>query len=124
MTMSEPNPRRIAVLGGGIAGLAASHRLVELSPECRPVLLEAGSRVGGVLSTVHQSGFQIEQSADNFITTLPWGIRPVQAAGPYRAARANESRVSADLCGPGGPAAPIARRVPYDGPDAHVATGR
>jgi oxygen-dependent protoporphyrinogen oxidase len=30
--------------------------------------------VGGVLSTVHQDGFQVEQSADNFITTVPWGI--------------------------------------------------
>ena len=30
--------------------------------------------MGGVLSTVHQDGFQIEQSADNFITTIPWGI--------------------------------------------------
>jgi oxygen-dependent protoporphyrinogen oxidase len=27
-----------------------------------------------VLSTVHEEGFQVEQSADNFITTVPWGI--------------------------------------------------
>ena len=30
--------------------------------------------MGGVLSTVHQDGFQVEQSADNFITTVPWGV--------------------------------------------------
>lgn len=65
---------RIAILGGGISGLAAAHRLVELAPECRPVLFEAGPRLGGVVSTVHADGFQVEQSADNFITTLPWGL--------------------------------------------------
>ena len=64
----------IAVIGGGIAGLAAAHRLVELAPGCRLTLLEAGPRLGGVLSTVHQDGFEVEQSADNFITTIPWGV--------------------------------------------------
>ena len=65
--------RRIAVIGGGISGLAAAHRLVELDPGSLPVVLERGPRLGGVLRTVHQDGFQVEQSADNFITTVPWG---------------------------------------------------
>ncbi len=67
-------PRRIAVIGGGISGLAAAHRLVELDPSCEVCLWEARPRLGGVLSTVHQQGFQVEQSADNFITTVPWGV--------------------------------------------------
>ena len=37
-------------------------------------LFEAGQRPGGVLSTVHEQGYQVEQSADNFITTVPWGV--------------------------------------------------
>ena len=72
--MPEPARRRIAVLGGGIAGLAAAHRLIELEPKCQVTVVEAGPRVGGVLSTRHEDGFQVEQSADNFITTIPWGI--------------------------------------------------
>lgn len=72
--MQDSAPRRVAVLGGGIAGLAAAHRLAELRPNWRLCLFEAGSRLGGVLSTVHRDGFQVEQSADNFITTLPWGL--------------------------------------------------
>jgi len=68
------SPRRIAVIGGGISGLAAAHRLIELDPGCNLCLLEAGRRLGGVLSTVHRHGFQVEQSADNFITTIPWGL--------------------------------------------------
>lgn len=78
--MTDPkNPvtplRRIAVVGGGIAGLAAAHRLVELAGEhVEPTLFEAGARLGGVLHTVHEQGFQVETSADNFITTIPWGL--------------------------------------------------
>jgi len=74
VTDSPPLERRIAVIGGGISGLAAAHRLVELQPGCRLVLFEAASRLGGVLETIHEQGFQVEQSADNFITTVPWGV--------------------------------------------------
>ena len=62
------------MVGGGISGLAAAHRLIELDPSCRLILCEAASRLGGVLSTVHQDGFEVEQSADNFITTVPWAV--------------------------------------------------
>lgn len=68
------NVKTVAIIGGGISGLAAAHRIVELDPTCRLTLLERGSRLGGVLSTVHESGYQVEQSADNFITTVPWAI--------------------------------------------------
>lgn len=74
MHKKSPQPRSIAVIGGGIAGLAAAHRVVELDPHCELTLIEAGPRLGGVLSTVHEDGFQVEQSADNFITTIPWGL--------------------------------------------------
>jgi oxygen-dependent protoporphyrinogen oxidase len=70
----SPAKPRIAIIGGGIAGLAAAHRVVELNPACSLTLFEASARVGGVLSTVHRDGFQVERSADNFITTIPWGI--------------------------------------------------
>ena len=79
--MSEQNPRRIAIIGGGITGLAAAHRLVELAPSCQFTLLEAGARLGGVVSTVHRDGFQVEQSADNFITTIPWGLELCRRLG-------------------------------------------
>ena len=71
----EPNKsRRIAVVGGGISGLAAAHRLTEIAPEDGIVLFEQRDRLGGVLETIHEDGFQIEQSADNFITTFPWAV--------------------------------------------------
>jgi len=77
----QSSPRRIAVVGGGISGLAAAHRLLELDPTCDLTLYEAGPRLGGVLSTVHRDGYQVEQSADNFITTVPWGIELCRRLG-------------------------------------------
>ncbi len=72
---SEPTGRRrIAVVGGGISGLAAAHRLVELDDSLDVVLLEASDRLGGVIETFRSGEFMIESGADNFITDAPWGI--------------------------------------------------
>jgi oxygen-dependent protoporphyrinogen oxidase len=79
--MRLPENQRIAVIGGGVSGLAAAHRFRELAPQTQVTLFEAGSRLGGVVSTVHRDGFQVEQSADNFITTLPWGLDLCQRLG-------------------------------------------
>jgi protoporphyrinogen/coproporphyrinogen III oxidase len=67
-------PYRIAVLGGGISGLAAAHRLAELLPEAELELFEASPRLGGVLHTIERDGFLIEQAADNFLVKPPAGI--------------------------------------------------
>ncbi|MDX1948782.1 MAG: protoporphyrinogen oxidase [Pirellulaceae bacterium] len=66
--------RRIAVIGGGISGLAAAHRLVELAPAARVTLLEASDRLGGVLQTIRRDGWLIERSADMFTTREPWAL--------------------------------------------------
>ncbi|HEV3416993.1 MAG TPA: protoporphyrinogen oxidase [Pirellulales bacterium] len=66
--------RRIAVIGGGIAGLAAAHRLLELDPLVRVTIYEASDRLGGSLHTVSRDGFLVEQGADSFITNVPWGV--------------------------------------------------
>lgn len=66
--------QRVAVVGGGISGLAAAHRLVELDGSLDVVVFEAADRLGGVLSTLQADGFQVERSADNFITTNPWAV--------------------------------------------------
>jgi oxygen-dependent protoporphyrinogen oxidase len=79
--MSSSDFRRIAVLGGGVSGLAAALRLRERAPDCQVTVFEAGSRPGGVLSTVHRDGYQVERSADNFITTVPWGLELCQQLG-------------------------------------------
>ena len=74
MDQQSETTRRVAVIGGGISGLAAAHRLVEMGPQVEIGLFERQDRLGGVLWTVQEEGFQVEQSADNFITTVPWGV--------------------------------------------------
>jgi oxygen-dependent protoporphyrinogen oxidase len=66
-----PQPPRIAIIGGGISGLASARRLTELLPNASLTLFEAADRLGGVLDTVERDGFLIERSADNFLTQPP-----------------------------------------------------
>lgn len=77
-----PEPRKnIAVVGGGISGLAAAHRLVELDPTLELKLFEANENLGGVLKTVRLDGYLIEQSADMFITRDPWAFELCKRIG-------------------------------------------
>ena len=78
---TEPSPRRIAIIGGGLSGLAAAHRLIELtsasSPtptRCEITLFEAGSRLGGIVGTTHRNGYLIDTGADSFLTNKPGAI--------------------------------------------------
>ena len=64
----------IAVIGGGISGLATAHRLLELRPRAKVLLLESRNRLGGVLRTEYRDGFLLEHGADNFMTTPPWAV--------------------------------------------------
>jgi oxygen-dependent protoporphyrinogen oxidase len=75
MTESQPQPyQRVAVIGGGISGLAAAHRLAELSSTAQVTLFEASDRLGGVLETVRQDGYLIERSGDMLSTKDPWAL--------------------------------------------------
>lgn len=73
MTASE-TPRTIAVIGGGITGLSAAHRIGELSPGSQATLLEAGTRLGGVIQTERRDGFLMERGPDMFTTIEPWAV--------------------------------------------------
>ncbi len=74
MRGNEGPVRRVAVIGGGISGLATAHRLTELDPELSVTLLERADRLGGVLDTHREDGYLFEWGADNFITNVPWGV--------------------------------------------------
>lgn len=82
---SSRAPRRVAVIGGGISGLAAAHRLVERSRECgQPVdvrLFEGGTRTGGVIRTERSDGFVIEAGPDSFLSEKPAALRLCERLG-------------------------------------------
>ena len=77
--------RRIIVIGGGIAGLAAAHRIVELNTEkslaLEVVLLEASPRLGGTIATERINDFLVEAGPDSFITEKPWALRLCERLG-------------------------------------------
>jgi len=67
---------RVAVVGGGITGLTAAHRLYELASSARHpihvILHEATQRLGGVVSTVRRDGLLIEEGPDSILAEKPW----------------------------------------------------
>jgi oxygen-dependent protoporphyrinogen oxidase len=65
--------KRVAVVGGGIAGLAAAHRLVDRR-ETEVVLLEASERPGGTILTERTGGFTIEGGPDAILTEKPAAV--------------------------------------------------
>lgn len=77
--------KRVIVIGGGITGLSAAHRLHELSLEkglnLEILLLEKSDRAGGVISTVKRDGFTIDEGPDSFITSKPWGLNLASRLG-------------------------------------------
>ncbi len=65
---------RIAVIGGGISGLAAAHRLQSLAPQAHVTLLERQSRLGGKIRTERIDGYVIEGGPDSMLAAKPRGV--------------------------------------------------
>jgi oxygen-dependent protoporphyrinogen oxidase len=65
------NPRRIAVVGGGISGLTAAYHLARVRKAGAPIeehVFEASPRLGGVIHTEHIDGCVVEAGPDAFLT--------------------------------------------------------
>ena len=71
---------RIVVVGGGISGLATANRLIELG-HTNVMLLEASSRLGGTIETLHRDGFLLERGPDSFISEKPQAIELAKRLG-------------------------------------------
>ena len=63
-------PRRIAIVGGGISGLATAYQAT--SDGLDWTLFEASGRLGGIVETVRTQGFVIECGPDSWVTEKPW----------------------------------------------------
>ncbi len=70
--------KRVAVIGGGLAGLAAANRLIELAKERNEAidvtLFEASSRLGGLVGTEQIGGYLVDTGADSFLTNKPAAV--------------------------------------------------
>jgi oxygen-dependent protoporphyrinogen oxidase len=69
---------RLVVVGGGVSGLAAAHRAVEVGhARGAPVdltLVEARDRLGGTIATERADGFLVEAGPDSFLSEKPWAL--------------------------------------------------
>ncbi|HEX6185841.1 MAG TPA: protoporphyrinogen oxidase [Pyrinomonadaceae bacterium] len=85
------NRRRVVIVGGGISGLAAAHRLCELqatvtdsklkNSPVEVLLLEASGRLGGTVRTERREGFLIEGGPDSFISEKPEALELAKRIG-------------------------------------------
>lgn len=73
----KPSLRRVAVVGGGVSGLATAHHLLRSASAEAPVevtVMEAGGRAGGKLWTIDLDGMPLEAGADSFVVRKPWAV--------------------------------------------------
>ena len=70
--------RHVAIVGGGIAGLAAAFSLYEQAASAglplTCTLIEAGRDWGGKILTHHVGDLTIEAGPDSFLSQKPWGL--------------------------------------------------
>lgn len=67
---------RVAIIGGGISGLAAAFTLEEArrAGDIEYVLYESSPRLGGVLRTEQIQGCLVEAGPDSFLSEKPWAV--------------------------------------------------
>ncbi|MFG2621939.1 protoporphyrinogen oxidase [Streptomyces sp. NPDC048507] len=76
----RPGPaRHVVVVGGGIAGLAAAHRL--LADGFRVTLLEASERLGGKLYAGELAGLPVDLGAESLLARRPEAVALARAVG-------------------------------------------
>lgn len=77
--------QKVAIIGGGIAGLASAFYLQKIAQEKKlPIeikLIEASLRLGGKMQTVVRDGFTIERGPDSFLARKTSMIRLAKEVG-------------------------------------------
>jgi len=77
--MVKPTSSSIAILGGGIAGLAAAWYLRKAGYS--PTVFEASGRFGGKMITRELEGCLVEGGPDSLLTEKPWALQLCRELG-------------------------------------------
>ncbi len=79
--MSDPRPH-IAVVGGGIAGLAAAHAVRRLAGGAvRITVFEGSDRIGGKLHASEVAGLAVDEGAESMLARRPEGVALARTVG-------------------------------------------
>jgi oxygen-dependent protoporphyrinogen oxidase len=77
--------KRIAIIGGGISGLATAYSLEEIARKkgesVSIILFEKNNRIGGNILTERTEGFLVEGGPDCFLSEKPWAIQLCEKLG-------------------------------------------
>lgn len=79
--MSHPHSPTIAIVGGGIAGLAAAHFLKKKRPDISFILFEKEFITGGKMKTSQREGFTFDWGPNGFLTNVPETVELAHALG-------------------------------------------
>lgn len=79
--LSQTSTQRVAIVGGGLSGLATAVSLQLADPSCEITLWEASRRVGGVIDTERVDGFVIDRGADMFALSPPAALQLLEQLG-------------------------------------------
>lgn len=74
-------PRRVAVVGAGLTGLATAYGLERALPDAEVVVYEAGPRPGGKARTVQRDGYTVDWGPNGFLTNAPETLELVNELG-------------------------------------------
>ena len=72
---------RVAIIGGGIGGLAAAQAVAVAAPDADIVVLEGSDRVGGKLRLGEIGGLTVDLGAESILARRPEGTALIAAAG-------------------------------------------
>ncbi|ATW25699.1 protoporphyrinogen oxidase [Candidatus Formimonas warabiya] len=73
--------KKVAIIGGGIAGLAAAYALEEKGENIEYTLIEKDARLGGKILTETHDGFLVEGGPDCFLSEKPSVIKLAEKIG-------------------------------------------
>jgi oxygen-dependent protoporphyrinogen oxidase len=73
-TIDQAPVGSVAVIGGGITGLAAAFQLRQARPDLHLTVLESSDRLGGKIRTERHQDFTMELGPDSMLRRLPWGV--------------------------------------------------
>lgn len=106
--METAEPMRLAVLGGGISGLAAASGLRRSFPRAEITLFEAAPRCGGVIGSERREGMLIEKGPLAFPAAAPASSVLLEECGIADRFSRSEANLPAGIL-QGGRVIPVAR---------------
>ena len=72
---------KIAIVGGGISGLATAYYIKEQKPDVQITLFEKEEQLGGKMQTKEVDGFLFEEGSNGFLSNKPDTLELVKSSG-------------------------------------------